>query len=136
VSEAKQLEQMLKEITVVETESNELDEEQKQLRLKAKLLAEKIIQELQKRNKAKLDVVNKLQSKISELESQLNMLSTPDVIDSADVSKDDSEEIPEGSELFVETLDQTGEDSVTVIEVEEEENNKHSKHERKKRGVF
>ncbi len=128
MSEAQQLDQMLSEIAGVEEESKELDEEQKQLKLKAKSIAEKIIQELRKRNRSKLENVNKLQSKINDLESQLKTLSA--------LKDGNSDDEQEGSEVFVETLEQAGENSVTVVAVEEEENTKHKKQERKKRGVF
>src|SRR3989337_3207842 len=57
LSETVQLEQLLNEKTGVEDESRELDEEQKQLKLRAKMLTEKIIQELKKRKNAKQDSV-------------------------------------------------------------------------------
>ncbi|HEX9261422.1 MAG TPA: hypothetical protein VF893_02730, partial [Candidatus Bathyarchaeia archaeon] len=99
MNEAIQLDQVLNEIADVEKESHELDEEQYQLRLKAKVLAEKIIQELKKRNKSKQKAVNELKLRIGELESQLNVLSASNVSECPDLSSEEaSAEEPEDSE--------------------------------------
>ena len=116
MSETVQLEQLLNEKTGMEDEARELDEEQNQLKLRAKMLAEKIIQELRKRNTAKQDAVNKLQNKVGELESQLNSLSVSSIIDTSDVAEGNREE--EETEAFEETP-MSDEGSVSVTEVAE-----------------
>ena len=92
MSETVQLEQLLNEKTGIEDEARELDEEQRQLKLRAKMLAEKIIQELRKKNNAKQDAVNKLQNKVGELESQLNSLSVSSIIGTSDITEGNGEE--------------------------------------------
>jgi hypothetical protein len=134
MSETIQLEQLLHEKAGVEEESHELDEEQKQLRLKAKVLAEKIIQELKKKNNAKQDQVNKLQSKVGELENQLNNLSVSGVLgNSVDESNGEEEA---ASETFDEAMEETAEDNVTVTEVNEEEMLVDDKQDKRKRKLF
>jgi hypothetical protein len=118
LSETVQLEQLLNEKTGVEDESRELDEEQRQLKLRAKMLTEKIIQELKKKNNAKQESVNKLQSKVGELESQLNSLSVSNVLGNQDLGSEDNGE--ETAETFDEETQNTNEDSVSVTEVAEE----------------
>jgi hypothetical protein len=118
LSEAIQLEQLLNEKTGMETEARELDEEQKQLKLRAKMLTEKIIQELRKKNNAKQDAVNTLQSKVGELESQLNSLSVSSGIGTNDIPESNREETT--AEAFEEETHTTDDDSVSVTEVAEE----------------
>src|SRR3972149_10565505 len=106
MSETIQLEQVLNEKQGVEEESRGLDEEQKQLKLKAKVLAEKIIQELKKKNSAKQQTVNQLQSKVGELENQLNNLSVSGVLKNDDSSMSDSNvEVKAASETFDEPME-------------------------------
>jgi hypothetical protein len=133
MSETIQLEQLLNEKAGVEEESHELDEEQKQLRLKAKVLAEKIIQELKKKNNAKQDQINKLQSKVGELENQLNNLSVSGVLGN-EVNESSGEE-EATSEAFDEAMEPV-EDNVTVTEVNDEEMEVDDKQDKKKRRLF
>ena len=130
MSETIQLEQLLNEKTGVEEESRDLDEEQKQLKLKAKVLAEKIIQELRKKNNQKQQTVNQLQSKVGELENQLNTLSVSGVLNNA-ADESNGEE-----EAASETFDEAMEDNVTVTEVNEQEMEVDSKQDKKKRKLF
>ena len=130
MSETIQLEQLLNEKAGVEEESRDLDEEQKQLKLKAKVLAEKIIQELRKKNNAKQQTVNQLQSKVGELENQLNNLSVSGVLGNA-ADESNGEE-----EAASETFDEAMEDNVTVTEVNEQEMEVDSKQDKKKRKLF
>ena len=130
MSETIQLEQLLNEKTGVEEESRDLDEEQKQLKLKAKVLAEKIIQELRKKNNAKQQTVNQLQSKVGELENQLNNLSVSGVLGNAADERNGEEEAAS------ETFDEAMEDNVTVTEVNEQEMEVDSKQDKKKRKLF
>lgn len=135
MNEAIQLDQVLNEIADVEKESHELDEEQYQLRLKAKVLAEKIIQELKKRNKSKQKAVNELKLRIGELESQLNVLSASNVAECPDLSSEEaSVEEPEDSEELEETLEPDA-DNVTITEVNEVVNEEF-KRDKKKRKLF
>jgi hypothetical protein len=117
LSETVQLEQLLNEKTGMEDEARELDEEQRQLKLRAKMLTEKIIQELRKKNTVKQDAVSKLQSKVGELESQLNALSVSSAMGTSDVAEGNEEE--ETAETFEEETQTTDEDSVSVTEVAE-----------------
>jgi hypothetical protein len=79
------------------------------------MLTEKIIQELKKKNNTKQDTVNKLQSKVGELESQLNSLSVSTVLGDQNLGAE--EEVTEGFDD--ETLN-AEEDSVSVTEVAKE----------------
>ncbi len=131
MSESIQLEQLLNEKAGVEEESHELDEEQKQLRVKAKVLTEKIIQELKKKNNQKQDQVNKLQSKVGELENQLNNLSVTGALNNT-ANENTEDETAAASETF----DQAMEDNVTVTEVDEEEMQVDEKQDKRKRKLF
>jgi hypothetical protein len=111
MGETIQLEQLLNEKTGVEQESQELDEEQRQLKLRAKMLTEKIIQEIKKRNNVKQESVTKLQIKVSELEKQLNSFSISGVIDTKDLPEDNEQE---------EEVQTSDDDSVSITEVAEE----------------
>ena len=110
MSDTFQLEQLQSEKSSVERESHKLDEEQRQLKLRAKALTEKIIQELKKRNNIKQESVNKLQTKVNELEKQLNTLSIFSVRDANDLTEDNEQE-------EIQTADN---DSVSITEVAEE----------------
>lgn len=136
MSEAIQLEQFLSEIAGVQAEAKELDQEQKMLKQKAKMLAEKIIQEMKKKNSEKKENINRLLSKVGELEAQLNKISTSSVIVNSDLSADGN--IVDGglvSETFSEPNEETVEDSVTITEVDEEET-AFAKPEKKRRKLF
>jgi hypothetical protein len=110
MSDTVQLEQLQSEKSSVEQEAHQLDEEQRQLKLRAKTLTEKIIQELKKRNNIKQESVNKLQTKVNELEKQLNTLSISSVRDAKDLPEDNEQE-------EIQTAD---DDSVSITEVAEE----------------
>jgi hypothetical protein len=105
-----QLEQLQNEKSSIEQESQELEEEQRQLKLRAKTLTEKIIQELKKRNNIKQESVNKLQTKVNELEKQLNTLSIFSVRDANNLTEDNEQE-------EIQTADNN---SVSITEVAEE----------------
>ena len=105
-----QLEQLQNEKSSIEQESQELEEEQRQLKLRAKTLTEKIIQELKKRNNIKQESVNKLQTKVNELEKQLNTLSVSSVSDANDLPEDNQQE----------EMKPADDDSVSITEVAEE----------------
>ena len=127
MSETSQLEQLLSEKTGAEQESQELDEEQRQLKLRAKMLTEKIIQEIKKRNNAKQESVNKLQTKVNELEKQLNTLSISSSIGANDLPEDKEQ----GEEM--QTSD---DDSVSITEVAEEIDEDKDLKDKKKRKFF
>ena len=139
MSETVQLEQLINEKTGVEEESRHLDEEQRQLKLRAKVLCEKIIQELKKKNSQKQQSVNQLQSRIGALEAQLNTLSVTSVL--GENTNEDAEgngDEEEATEVF-EGMQETEEDSaVTVNEVDNEEMTEDTdeKQEKKKRKFF
>jgi len=111
LSENVQLEQLLDEKSSVENEGNQLDEEQRQLRLRAKVLTEKIIQELKKRNNAKQENVNKLRCDVNDLESQLNALTVSNVLgDSGEIvesTEDTAEAVAASKEEPKETVEET-----------------------------
>ena len=121
MSETVQLEQLINEKTGVEEESRHLDEEQRQLKLRAKVLCEKIIQELKKKNSQKQQSVNQLQSRIGALEAQLNTLSVTSVL--GENTNEDAEgngDEEEATEVF-EGMQETEDSAVTVNEVDNEE---------------
>jgi hypothetical protein len=124
LSETIQLEQLLNEKSGAEEESRELDEEQRQLKLRAKVLAEKIIQEIKKKNTTKQETVNKLQSKIGELETQLNSLSVSSVLGRTGPIPDEVAEGNGEEEVATEAFDEEAQEpdanDVSVTEVEEE----------------
>ena len=127
MSDTSQLEQLQNEKSSVEQESHELDEEQRQLKLRAKTLTEKIIQELKKRNSIKQESVNKLQTKVNELEKQLNTLSISAVSDANDLPEDNEQE---------EEIQTVDDDSVSITEVAEEIDEDMDSKDKKKRKFF
>ena|SRR3990170_5512043 len=138
MSETVQLEQLINEKTGVEEESRHLDEEQRQLKLRAKVLCEKIIQELKKKNSQKQQSVNQLQSRIGALEAQLNTLSVTSVL--GENTNEDAEgngDEEEATEVF-EGMQETEDSAVTVNEVDNEEMtvDAEEKQEKKKRKFF
>jgi hypothetical protein len=135
MSETIQLEQLLNEKTGIEQESQELDEEQRQLKLRAKMLTEKIIQEIKKRNNVKQESVNKLQSKVNELEKQLNTLSISSVIGTNGLPEDNQQE-EEATETYEEETQTVEDDSVSITEVAEEIDEDADSKDKKKRKFF
>lgn len=135
MSESIQLEQLLNEKSSVEDEGHELDEEQKQLKLRAKVLTEKIIQELKKKNNAKHNTVNDLQSTVSELENQLNSL-TISSIENTNEPTENNEETNEINQTFEESPQEITDDTVSVTEVAEELEVGMDPKDRKKRKFF
>ena len=126
MSDTFQLEQLQSEKSSVEQKAHELEEEQRQLKLRAKTLTEKIIQELKKRNSIKQESVNKLQTKVNELEKQLNTLSIFSVRDANDLTEDNEQE-------EIQTADN---DSVSITEVAEEIDEDIDSKDKKKRKFF
>ena len=126
MSDTFQLEQLQSEKSSVERESHKLDEEQRQLKLRAKALTEKIIQELKKRNNIKQESVNKLQTKVNELEKQLNKLSISSVRDANDLPEDNEQE----------EIQAADDDSVSITEVAEEIDEDIFSKDKKKRKFF
>ena len=118
MSETVQLEQLINEKTGVEEESRHLDEEQRQLKLRAKMLCEKIIQELKKKNNQKQQSVSQLQSRIGALEAQLNTLSVSSVL--GEKANEDGDE-EEATDVPEEEMQETEDNTITVNEVDNEE---------------
>ena len=140
LSETVQFEQMMNEKASMEEESRHLDEAQKQLKIRAKVLAEKIIQELRKKNIEKKQAVDQLQSKIGNLEAQLNALSVSDMppapaIEETAEVKEATETAEPANEGFAEEMPETDE-NVTIAAVEEEIEVSESNQERKKHKFF
>jgi len=73
--ETTDLEQLMKEKSILEAESHQLDEEQEKLNLRVKTLCDKIIQQMERRNNEKRESVSQLKARISALEGQLGTLS-------------------------------------------------------------
>lgn len=121
-----QLEQLLNEKNSVEDEAHGLDEEQKQLKLKAKALTEKIIEELKKKNAAKRSAVKELQNRVNDLENQLNALNVSKVIGTSNDAIENNEEILQGM----------SDDIVAVTEVAEPLELDKDLRDRKKRKIF
>jgi len=122
MSETVQLEQLINEKTGVEEESRHLDEEQRQLKLRAKMLCEKIIQELKKKNNQKQQSVSQLQSRIGALEAQLNTLSVSSVLgENANEGANGNGDEGEAADVLEEEMQQTEDNAVTVNEVDNEE---------------
>ena len=119
MSETVQLEQLLTEKLNVEDEAKELEDEQRKLNMRAKALTEKIIQELKKRNNSKQETLNKLQSTVADLETQLNALSVSHASKKADAARVDNEEPAEAAENFEEASQEKIDDTVSVTEVAE-----------------
>src|SRR3990170_1088150 len=139
LSETVQLEQLMNEKAGMEEESRHLDEEQKQLKVRARALCEKIIQELRKKNIEKKQALDQLQSKIGNLEAQLNTLSVSDVTPR---KQEENVEVKEAiaaaeaaNEGFAEEMPETDE-NVTIAAVEEEIEVSESNQERKKHKFF
>ena len=126
MSDTVQLEQLQSEKSSVEQKAHELEEEQRQLKLRARALTEKIIQELKKRNNIKQESVNKLQTKVNELEKQLNTLSISSVRDAKDLPEDNEQ-------AEIQTAD---DDSVSITEVAEEIDEHIGSKDTKKRKFF
>jgi len=135
MSETVQLEQLMNEKTGVEEESRHLDEEQRQLKLRAKMLCEKIIQELKKKNNQKQQSVSQLQSRIGALEAQLNTLSVSNVL--GEKANEDGDE-EEATDVPEEEMQETEDNAITVNEVDNEEMTVDidGKQEKKKRKFF
>ena len=93
-----ELEQLLHEKAVLEQELRRLEGQQKELETRAKTLCQKIIQELKNKHSAKKAAVNQLQSKVDELEAQLEKFSAHAILERA---TDDSKEIQEKDENIV-----------------------------------
>jgi hypothetical protein len=110
LSETNDFNQLLNEKTRVVNESRELDEEQRQLKLRAKILTEKIVQELRIKNNSKRANVYLLQSTIKDLESQLNALTVSTVLE------DNNEETVEVTEIVSEEPAETVETTVNFPE--------------------
>jgi hypothetical protein len=139
MSETVQLEQLINEKTGVEEESRHLDEEQRQLKLRAKVLCEKIIQELKKKNNQKQQSVSQLQSRIGALEAQLNTLSVSSVLGENANEGANGNGDEEATDVLEEEMQETEEDSaVTVNEVDNEETTEDTdeKQGKKKRKFF
>ena len=140
LSETVQLEQLMNEKADMEEESRHLDEEQKQLKVRARVLCEKIIQVLRKKNIEKKQALDQLQSKIGYLEAQLNAMSVSDLPPRP--TQEENVEVKEAiaaaeaaNEGFAEEMPETDE-NVTIAAVEEEIEVSESNQERKKHKFF
>ena len=121
MDETTEFDQLLNDKSSVEDEGRKLDEEQRQLKLRAKVLTERIVQELRTRNNSKRDDVYKLKSTVNDLESQLNALTVPTVIEDTNESVESHEETVETTETVSEEPIQTVEATVNFPEETAEE---------------
>ena len=120
MSETIQLEELLNEKASMEDESCDLDQEQRQLKDRAKALTAKIIEELRKKNNAKQESVNNLQSKVNELELELSKLQEPNTKESTEDIVEETPQAPipqETTDPFEQPSQETTEGNVSVAEV-------------------
>ncbi len=75
--DADDLAQLLGEQADLKEESLRLDEEEKELSLRARALSEKVMQEITRRNDEKRKEISQLQAKINNMELMLGELSVP-----------------------------------------------------------
>jgi hypothetical protein len=114
-----EIEQLQNEKTHLEEESQNLDEQLKQLEIRSKILSEKIaIQELKNENSAKQQTLSELSTKIGMLETRLEKLVSGDTFNEEDTTNSNQElstetNFPEGN-----TQD---EDTIRVMALDNEE---------------
>ena len=114
-----EIEQLQNEKTHLEEESQNLDEQLKQLEIRSKILSEKIaIQELKNENSAKQQTLSELSTKIGMLETRLEKLVSGDTFNEEDTTKSDQElstetNFPEGNAQ--------DEDTIRVMALDNEE---------------
>ena len=102
------------------------------------MLCQKIIQELKDKNSAKRETINQIQSKVGELESQLNKLSSC-VLEQAGIATSESEEKHESAEKTAEKQQDGGENAVIITTVDQEDEqheNLNTEQERRKHMFF
>jgi chromosome segregation ATPase len=130
MSEKTEFEQLLNQKADLEQEARKLEEERKQVEIRAREVCEKIIQELKEKNSAKREAINRLQAKADELESQLNSVSGC-ILESAEATANLSEDI----DIPVAFLDgnEDNSESVIVAAVEDAEEAENVKTEQTKR---
>jgi hypothetical protein len=127
MSETAELEKLLNEKSNVEKKGCKLDDQQRRLNTRAKVLTEKIIHELRIKNDSKKRNLKQLQSTIKDLELQLNALTVSTVL--ADIREDgeNSEESVDAGITFstkpqetITASEEDMEDTVFVTEATEE----------------
>jgi hypothetical protein len=138
-----EFEQLLNEKAALEDESRDLEEEQKQVEMRAKVLCNKIIQELKNKNDAKREAISQLQSKANELEAQLEKLSALGILGKAGIMASENAEKLQSAEDAAEASEAKTESEVeaTVIvaaldKEEEMGENLKAEQERKKHRLF
>ena len=131
MSEKTEFEQLLNQKADLEQEARELEEERKQVEIRAREVCEKIIQELKEKNSAKREAINQLQAKADALESQLNDVSGC-ILERAGVTDNQSGDI-EIPEEFLDGNEGNIENSVIVAAVEDAEEAEDLKTEQTKR---
>jgi predicted nuclease with TOPRIM domain len=112
-----EINELLNEKAALEAESRGLEGEQKQLELRVKTLCEKIIQELKKRNFPRREAINRLRSKVEELEAQLEKLAASSFFEKASAEASENNE-PQEAALEEQEKDK---DTVFVASFNEEE---------------
>ena len=119
-SEDSDLEKLLKEKTSLEEESRNLDEIRKKLNQQAKMLSEKLVQEIKRKNGRKKTIVNELQARIGKLEACFQELSPTDELGEAEsAGNDDNKSNKPALEASQEELLDSGQDGVAVDVIEE-----------------
>jgi hypothetical protein len=114
-----EIEQLQNEKTHLEEESQNLDEQLKQLEIRSKILSEKIaIQELKNENSAKQQTLSELSTKIGMLETRLEKLVSGDTFNEEDTTNSNQELSPETNFPEGNTQD---EDTIRVMALDNEE---------------
>src|SRR4030042_2877508 len=125
MSMSAEFEQLLNEKAALEDESRDLEEEQKQVEMRAKVLCNRLIQDLKNKNNAKREAVSQLQSKADELEAQLEKLSAPGILEKAGIMTRENAEKPQSAEDAAEASEAKSasedEDAVVVAALDKEE---------------
>lgn len=143
MSVSAEFEQLLNEKAALEDESRDLEEEQKQVEIRAKVLCNRLIQDLKNKNNAKREAISQLQSKANELEAQLEKLSAPSILEKAGITASENAEKPQSAEDATEVSEAKPEseveDAVVVEALDKEEEmgeNLEAEQERKKHRFF
>ena len=112
-----ELEQLLCEKAVLEEELRRLEGHQKELEMRARTLCEKIIQELKNKSSAKREAINQLQSKVDELEAQLEKFSAHGILERASAVTSENAENPEAVEEATDGSEETQEKNENIVMV-------------------
>ena len=126
MNESAEFEQLLNQKAHLEADARDLEEKQRQVEAKAKVLCDKIIQELKNKNMAKQEALNQLQSKVDELEAQLEKISGSIVPEKTGAITCENAEKPQAAEeaphSYEEEQQSDGDNAIIVTALSQEEN--------------